>query len=438
MGYVMDRWGLVVAVYGTSRTGARGRSVDAMVRPLEGAFRAEKGAEAPCVMAYTSAKARARLEARGERVPDVAEALEQLWALGVRRAVVADAHLVDGRAYRGVREAVDEKAPLFDEVRLSRPLMETAADVEEVARALEDRLPRRDGTSYVLVGHGAEGAGQLAYLVLGYALRVRGRDDVLVGLLRGEPSMEDIAAQLGAEVPLPHEVRLVPLMLTAAGHVERDIEGTWRARFEQAGYAVTVAHEGIGAWPELCRLAVTHMREARARVRRSDVAFQAEAAARGRFPLFVSLVDADCLVVGAGEVGRRRAEALARFGARVTVIDPRVGESVSPCAGIQVHRRPYEVGDEDGRALVVAATDGRSVNRSIGERCRRLGIPVSVADAPDECTFFFPALCENDELVVGVASRDATRSAHAAVSRAASHIRHVLERLAIADDPETF
>lgn len=438
MGCVMDRWGLVIAVYGTSRTEARGRSVDAMVRTLEDAFRAEKSAEAPCIVAYTSAKARARLEARGERVPDVAEALEQLWACGVRRAVVADAHLVDGRAYQSVREAVDEKAPMFDEVRLSRPLMETAADVEAVARVFEERLPRRDGASYVLVGHGAEGAGQLAYLALGYALRVRGRDDIAIGLLRGEPSMENIAAQLGAEDPLPHEVRLVPLMLTAAGHVERDIEGTWRARFEQAGYAVSVAHEGIGAWPELCRLAVAHMREAPARARRVSAASQAEAAARGRFPLFVSLVGADCLVVGAGEVGRRRAEALARFGARVTVIDPRAGESVSPCAGIQVRRRPYEADDEDGRALVVAATDDRSVNRSIGERCRRLGIPVSVADAPDECTFFFPALCENDELVVGVTSRDATRSAHAAVSRAASHIRHVLERLAIADDPETF
>ncbi|MCF6413407.1 sirohydrochlorin cobaltochelatase [Collinsella tanakaei] len=434
----MDRWGLVIAVYGTSRTEARERGIDPMVRALEGAFRAEKGAEAPCVMAYTSAKARARLEARGERVPDAAEALEQLWARGVRRAVVADAHLVDGRAYQSVREAADEKAPLFDEVCLSRPLMATAADVEAVARALEDCLPRRDGTSYVLVGHGAEGAGQLAYLALGYALRVRGRDDVLVGLLRGEPSMEDIAAQLDAEDPLPHEVRLVPLMLTAAGHVEHDIEGAWRARFEQTGYAVSVAHEGIGAWPELCRLAVAHMREAPARVRRVGATSQAEAAARGRFPLFVSLVGADCLVVGAGEVGRRRAKALACFGALVTVVDPRVGESMGPCAGIQVRRRPYEAGDEDGRALVVAATDDRSVNRAIGERCRRLGIPVSVADAPDECTFFFPALCENDELVVGITSRDATRGAHAAVSRAASHIRQALERLAIAGGPETF
>lgn len=432
----MDRWGLVIAVYGTSRTEARGRSVDAMVRALEGAFRAEKGAEAPCIVAYTSAKARARLEARGERVPDVAKALEQLWARGVHRAVVADAHLVDGRAYQSVREAVDEKAPLFDEVRLSRPLMATAADAEAVARALEDRLPRRDGTSYVLVGHGAEGPGQLAYLALGYALRMRGRDDIAIGLLRGEPSMEDIAAQLGAEGPLPHEVCLVPLMLTAAGHVEHDIEGTWRARFEQAGYAVSVAHEGIGAWPELCQLAVAHMREASVRARQAWRVSQEVSAVRGRFPLFVSLEGADCLVVGAGTVGMRRAETLARFGARVTVIDPRAGA----LHGLFdfVHARGYEPGDEAGRALVIAATDDRAVNRAIGERCRRLEIPVSVADAPDECTFFFPALCENDELVVGITSRNATRSAHATVSRAATHIRQVLGRLAIASGPEAF
>ena len=103
---------------------------------------------------------------------------------------------------------------------------------------------------------------------------------------------------------------------------------------------------------------------------------------------------------------------------------------MGPCAGIQVRRRPYEAGDEDGRALVVAATDDRSVNRAIGERCRRLGIPVSVADAPDECTFFFPALCENDELVVGITSRGAMPGDHAVVARTAAQIRGILPRRA--------
>lgn len=429
----MDRWGLVIAVYGTSRDEACERYVDPMVRALTYAFAVEAGDDAPCVVAYTSVKARERLEGRGEHVPDVAEVLERLWRQGVRRVVVADAHLVSGRAYRQVQAAVEAKAPLFDEVRLAGPLMADARDVAAMADAVCRRLPRRACETYVLVGHGADGAGQLAYLALGYALRARGRSDVSIGLLRGTPSLGEVVAQLGKEAVSGDTVRLVPVMVAAAGHVERDIAGVWAPRLEAVGYAVSVSREGIGAWSELCERAVKHMREAPAvavsvgpAARGAVSAAQSPAASSpcGHFPLFVSLAGADCLVVGAGAVGTRRAEALARFGARVTVIDPRAAVREDAC--VQMLRRPYETGDEEGRELVVAATDDRAVNRAIGERCRRRGIPVSVADAADECTFFFPALCETDELVAGVASRSAVPASHALVARAAARIRAVL------------
>lgn len=145
-----------------------------------------------------------------------------------------------------------------------------------------------------------------------------------------------------------------------------------------------------------------------------------------RFPLFVSLVGVRCLVVGAGPVGRRRAEALARHGALVKVVDP---EPPSLWAhdglpgAIEVHARRFSRGDEEGCALAVAATCDRSTNRLVGELCREAGIPVSVADAPHECTFFFPALCETEELSVGVVSRTGD---HALVSRVAAAIRGVI------------
>ena len=142
-----------------------------------------------------------------------------------------------------------------------------------------------------------------------------------------------------------------------------------------------------------------------------------------RFPLFVNLAGERVVIVGGGAVACRRAEVLARFGAAVELIAPRCKRQMPD---IQWQARPYAPGDLAGAALAVAATDDRAVNRAVGEEARALGIPVSVADAPEECTFFFPAICTGGELVAGVIGRG---DDHARTARAAKAIRHTLEGL---------
>ncbi len=152
----------------------------------------------------------------------------------------------------------------------------------------------------------------------------------------------------------------------------------------------------------------------------AEAAQQPQATAVPRFPLFVNLMGADCLVVGAGAVGSRRAAVLARYGARVTVIDP----AAPTCEeAAELLARAYKPGDERGRTLVVAATSNRAVNRLIGETCRAASVPVSVADAPEECTFFFPAVCATERLSAGVVS---TGAEHALTARAAAAMRQTL------------
>ena len=87
--------------------------------------------------------------------------------------------------------------------------------------------------------------------------------------------------------------------------------------------------------------------------------------------------------------------------------------------------RPYAPGDLAGAALAVAATDDRAVNRAVGEEAKVQGIPVSVADCPEECTFFFPAVCTGENLVAGVIGRgdDHARTARAAGPHSAAHWR---------------
>ncbi len=139
-----------------------------------------------------------------------------------------------------------------------------------------------------------------------------------------------------------------------------------------------------------------------------------------RFPLFVDLTGRNAVVIGGGRVGCRRAEVLRRFGAVVTIVSPTLRIGLEDVRHIP---RAYQEGDLAGAYLAVAATSDAGVNSAAGQEARRLGILFNRADAPDQCDFFFPAVCEGSGIVAGVAGDG---SDHAAVAQAAQRIRKVL------------
>ena len=84
-----------------------------------------------------------------------------------------------------------------------------------------------------------------------------------------------------------------------------------------------------------------------------------------RFPLFLELAGTSCLVVGAGEVALWKKGVLEEYGAQVELTTDFMPEQV------------------EGRTLVVAATNDRSVNRQVYEACCARKIPVNVVDDPE-------------------------------------------------------
>jgi siroheme synthase-like protein len=70
-------------------------------------------------------------------------------------------------------------------------------------------------------------------------------------------------------------------------------------------------------------------------------------------------------------------------------------------------------------SMAIAATGDRSVNHLVWLDAVRLGLPVNVADSPEECTFFFPSFVEHDGFVAGISS----------LGRSPSRCRRLAERL---------
>lgn len=149
-----------------------------------------------------------------------------------------------------------------------------------------------------------------------------------------------------------------------------------------------------------------------------------EPAATPYFPLFVSLRDKHIVVVGAGTIARRRVETLLPFGCAVTVIAPE--SQIPPHPQVHWEKRNYQPGDLAQANLALAATNDRAVNHAVFLEATRLGIPVNIADAPLECSFFFPAIIQQGNAVLGVT---ASGTDHSLARSIAQRVRELRENI---------
>ncbi len=126
------------------------------------------------------------------------------------------------------------------------------------------------------------------------------------------------------------------------------------------------------------------------------------------FPFFVDIENQDCLIVGGGIVALRKVEVLIDYGPRITVVSPQIEEELETAAALKgtviLQRRPFSIGDLEGRDFVIAATDDEALNRKISEACRARRIPVNVVDVQKECSFIFPSIVREGDIVVGISS----------------------------------
>lgn len=144
------------------------------------------------------------------------------------------------------------------------------------------------------------------------------------------------------------------------------------------------------------------------------------------FPMYVNLRGKRVLVVGGGKIAARRIETLLKFGCDITVVSPEVEDAIlthSSDERLKLRFGRYSAGDLEGAELVLAATNDREVNRRVGLEAKALGLPVSVADAREECTFYFPAIVEHDGIVIGLSSQGRS---HQGVSALAKKLRWIL------------
>jgi siroheme synthase-like protein len=122
-------------------------------------------------------------------------------------------------------------------------------------------------------------------------------------------------------------------------------------------------------------------------------------------PIGLDVRGRDCVVVGGGQVGARKAVNLVRAGAAVTVVSPEVTEELAEMAKqgrLRWVRETYQRRHLDGAFLAVAATENDEVNARLVLEAREGRVLVCDASDAGRSEVIFGALHQTDNLTLAV------------------------------------
>lgn len=128
------------------------------------------------------------------------------------------------------------------------------------------------------------------------------------------------------------------------------------------------------------------------------------------FPVFLKLEELDTLIVGGGNVGLEKLQALLKSSpsARITLVAASIKDEIRALAAktrtIRLVERNFRLRDLYSKDLVVLATDDPQLHRRIKNLARKRRLLVNVADTPDLCDFYLGSVVTKGNLKIGIST----------------------------------
>lgn len=128
------------------------------------------------------------------------------------------------------------------------------------------------------------------------------------------------------------------------------------------------------------------------------------------FPVFLKLDQMHVLIVGGGNVGLEKLDALIRndHEARITIVAPTIHtdiyKRVELANQIKIKRRKFKKEDLKGIDLAILATDDQLLHAKIRELARKRHLLVNVADTPHLCDFYLGSTVKKGDLKIGIST----------------------------------
>ena len=124
------------------------------------------------------------------------------------------------------------------------------------------------------------------------------------------------------------------------------------------------------------------------------------------FPLFHNTQQLNALLIGGGNMAKRRAKSLIDAGVACDLMATKIAEDVLQLiesAGGKVTVGAYVSDDVmQGYSLILALTDDRTANHTIANDAKALGLLVNVSDKPNEGNVIFGAIIDRSPLTITI------------------------------------
>ena len=273
---------ILVVSFGTSFNDSRVADIKGIEDAIQAAF-----PDWSVRRAFTAQIIINHVQARdGEAIDNMEQALDRAAANGVKELVVQPTHLMHGAEYDEMMDALDAYRDKFDKIAVAEPLLGEVgtdatvinADKEAVAKAVvadaaadagfaDAAAAAKEGTAFVLMGHGTAHVAKVTYSQMQTQMGKLGYDNVFIGTVEGEPEETACEAVIEAVKAAGYKnVILRPLMVVAGDHANNDMAGSeedsWKSLFEADGSfdSVTAQIAGLGSIAEVQDLYVAHTR----------------------------------------------------------------------------------------------------------------------------------------------------------------------------------
>ncbi|MDX2188574.1 MAG: bifunctional precorrin-2 dehydrogenase/sirohydrochlorin ferrochelatase [Bacteroidota bacterium] len=128
------------------------------------------------------------------------------------------------------------------------------------------------------------------------------------------------------------------------------------------------------------------------------------------FPIFLKLNQLELLLVGGGNVGLEKLEAILGNcpDAKVTVVAPEIKNEIIDLSqkhqNLKLVKRPFLFEDITSKQLIICATDNQALHQSIIRFAKDQNILVNVADTPDLCDFYLSSVVQKGDLKIAIST----------------------------------
>lgn len=219
--------------------------------------------------AYTSSIIRKKLRAQGRSLDAPETALAKLMEDGFTHVAVMSLHVIPGAEFHNLcmnARLFSQMVGGFKKVTFARPLLSSAEDMIQVARAMANSVPseRKPEEAVVFMGHGSEHhPADIAYVAMDSYFRKQDTK-MFLATVEGSPSFDEVLSAL--EKSRVRKVYLVPFMVVAGDHARNDMAGkdadSWKSQLEAKGIQAVPVFRGMGEVSAVVDIWIRHLHSA--------------------------------------------------------------------------------------------------------------------------------------------------------------------------------